>query len=71
MFDKFKVDIGEIKDGARLGDDIEKHISFCCGKCGASLTTWNCILYRIISDRYGVYETGRRGVKEKGSRKRL
>ena len=27
MFDKFKVDIGEIKDGARLGDDIEKHIS--------------------------------------------
>ena len=27
MFDKFKVDIGEIKDGTRLGDDIEKHIS--------------------------------------------
>lgn len=27
MFDKFKVDIGEIKDGALLGDDIEKHIS--------------------------------------------
>ena len=27
MFDKFKVDIWEIKDGARLGDDIEKHIS--------------------------------------------
>jgi len=23
IFDKFKVDIGEIKDGARLGDDIE------------------------------------------------
>ena len=27
VFDKFKVDIGEIKDGARIGDDIEKHIS--------------------------------------------
>jgi hypothetical protein len=27
MFDKFKVDIGEIKDGTRLGGDIEKHIS--------------------------------------------
>jgi hypothetical protein len=27
MFDKFKVDIGEIKDGTRLRDDIEKHIS--------------------------------------------
>jgi hypothetical protein len=27
MFDKFKVDIGEIKNGARLGEDIDKHIS--------------------------------------------